>query len=541
MDESKEFNIPEEPAEEDATVSADRMPGADAAAEAEETVSETAEEAKEIAEETVSEIENSADEIAEEAETVSADEAVQAEDASGEEAGADEESAAEGTQSDAAPVQGEYTSEYTSAGTGEKKKKDNSLLALIAICLAIVACIVAIIFLNKDKKKTSDAKDTEAAEKAGDDTAAGDDTQPAVDVADVEKELEDLKAKGIEFEDFDYSAPFDENGHWADVKASDHVTLCEYKGIPVDKSKVEVTDDTVQQQIDSFLSQHKTTNQIKDRAVADGDSVNIDYVGSIDGVEFDGGNTGGSGTTVTIGVTNYIDDFLEQLIGHNPGDTFEVNVTFPEDYVNEEEDAEKAALFNGKDAVFVTTVNYIEEEVTPEFDDEFVMTNLSAQYGWKTAEEARKGIRDEYYRSNMQNEINTYLTDNCKVEDVPEVMTNYQIESMLAYYSQAAASYGMSFKEMIASGAMGATSVQALIDQYQETFESNAKYDLIMQAIAEDSGITFEESKLEDYLAKNYAVTDFDAVKETYGAGYLLFTCLNSSIMDTLVENAVVS
>ncbi len=87
--------------------------------------------------------------------------------------------------------------------------------------------------------------------------------------------------------------------------------------------------------------------------VEDGDTVNIDYVGTIDGVEFDGGSTNGAGTDLVIGSGRYIDDFEEQLIGAHPGDTVEVNVTFPEDYGNEE--------LNGQDAVFEVTINGIYE------------------------------------------------------------------------------------------------------------------------------------------------------------------------------------
>lgn len=87
--------------------------------------------------------------------------------------------------------------------------------------------------------------------------------------------------------------------------------------------------------------------------VEDGDTVNIDYVGSVDGVEFDGGNTQGMGTDLVIGSGSYIDDFEEQLIGSHPGDQVEVTVTFPEDYGNEE--------LNGKEAVFDVTVNGIYE------------------------------------------------------------------------------------------------------------------------------------------------------------------------------------
>ncbi|MCD7819745.1 MAG: FKBP-type peptidyl-prolyl cis-trans isomerase [Lachnospiraceae bacterium] len=87
--------------------------------------------------------------------------------------------------------------------------------------------------------------------------------------------------------------------------------------------------------------------------VEDGDTVNIDYVGSIDGVEFDGGSTNGYGTDLTIGSGTYIDDFEEQLIGYHPGDTVDVTVTFPEDYGVED--------LNGQEAVFEVTINGIYE------------------------------------------------------------------------------------------------------------------------------------------------------------------------------------
>lgn len=85
--------------------------------------------------------------------------------------------------------------------------------------------------------------------------------------------------------------------------------------------------------------------------VEDGDTVNIDYVGSIDGVEFEGGSTNGAGTDLTIGSGRYIDDFEEQLIGAHPGDTVNVNVTFPDNYQQED--------LQGQDALFVVTINGI--------------------------------------------------------------------------------------------------------------------------------------------------------------------------------------
>ena len=102
---------------------------------------------------------------------------------------------------------------------------------------------------------------------------------------------------------------------------------------------------------DSQESGSSTLSTDTSLTVEDGDTVNIDYVGSIDGVEFDGGSTNGQGTDLTIGSGLYIDDFEEQLIGSHPGDTVDVNVTFPEDYSSQD--------LQGKDALFVVTINGI--------------------------------------------------------------------------------------------------------------------------------------------------------------------------------------
>lgn len=117
------------------------------------------------------------------------------------------------------------------------------------------------------------------------------------------------------------------------------------------------TDDSASTSSD-YTSDDTTTNDMditlqtdSSLTVKDGDTVNIDYVGTVDGVEFDGGNTQGYGADLTIGSGTYIDDFEEQLVGAHPGDTVDVVVTFPENYGVDE--------LNGKEAVFVTTINGI--------------------------------------------------------------------------------------------------------------------------------------------------------------------------------------
>lgn len=111
--------------------------------------------------------------------------------------------------------------------------------------------------------------------------------------------------------------------------------------------------DTQQSENQQTEEQSETYQTDTSLTVEDGDTVNIDYVGTVDGVEFEGGSTDGNGTDLVIGSGDYIDDFENQLIGSHPGDTVEIQVTFPDDYGNEE--------LNGKDAVFTVTVNGIYE------------------------------------------------------------------------------------------------------------------------------------------------------------------------------------
>ena len=128
------------------------------------------------------------------------------------------------------------------------------------------------------------------------------------------------------------------------------VTLGDYKGVTVEKTIQSVTDEDVQNEIDNALANYPVE---VDQAAKEGDTVNIDYVGKIDGTAFDGGSTNGQGTDLEIGSGSYIDDFEDQLVGAHPGDEVEVTVTFPDDY--------SAADLAGKEAVFDVTVNGIYE------------------------------------------------------------------------------------------------------------------------------------------------------------------------------------
>ena len=115
------------------------------------------------------------------------------------------------------------------------------------------------------------------------------------------------------------------------MKALDYVTLPEnFASLTFKRSEIEPTEEEIQSEIDSLLSDHATEKQVTDRAAADGDTVNIDYAGSVDGVAFSGGTY--SGYSLTLGSGTFIDGFEDQIVGHTPGETFDVTVTFPEGY-----------------------------------------------------------------------------------------------------------------------------------------------------------------------------------------------------------------
>ena len=165
----------------------------------------------------------------------------------------------------------------------------------------------------------------------------------------------------VKEETVDYGKGFNENGTLEGVKAADYVTVCDYSALKISKKDVEVSESDVQSQIDSILANY---SQVTDRKVKKGDTVNIDYKGTVDGKQFDGGTA--SAQSLKIGSGTFIDGFEDQLIGKTPGETVEVKVTFPKDYQGKE--------VAGKDAVFETKINYIEE--TPKLTDQFVKENL---------------------------------------------------------------------------------------------------------------------------------------------------------------------
>lgn len=329
----------------------------------------------------------------------------------------------------------------------------------------------------------------------------------------------------------DYSAQLDDNGYIKGVKAQDYVTLCDYKNIEIPLADVTYTDEEFKDVIEQNLKAHQVLKE--EGTIKDGDKVNIDYVGKINGEEFEGGNTQGNGNDVTIGSGQLIDTFEKQLIGHKPGDDVKVNVTFPDNYSKSD--------LAGKDAVFDVKVNGI--YVDPEYNDDFVCAYYP-ELG-STVAEYEKSLKDEYYNGELRDHVDSYLIDNSTVNKFPskylksvKETTKFGDVQSYEYMSQMYAQYGME-----------AGTFQDFIGKTDEEYEADiadraqkfAKSDLVYQAVLESEGITLTEEEAAAIVQEMDGSEDvFNTSVETYGKGYTMKQAVKKKAVDIALENAKV-
>ena len=327
-----------------------------------------------------------------------------------------------------------------------------------------------------------------------------------------------------------YSAYLNDDGTLKGVDSATLVTLPQYKGISVPAEEYTITDDELNTQINSILDQYATYDQITDRAIADGDVVNIDYVGTVDGEEFSGGNTNGRGTLVTAGSDAYIDDFLTQIIGHTPGETFDVNVTFPDPYENNPDLAGKAAVFH-------TTINYIQgDKQVPELTDEFVsQTSALADYG--TAQGMKDTIRTSMEDNKADNYVLQKVLDACQFSEFPADLVNQLVDVSMAQFESQASAYGLDMET--ARSMMGYESEDAQREAMTASAQEQLKTVVMLEAIAKAEGLTVDEDALTNYFSTNVGTSDYSAYQTYYGRGYLCQAVLLDSARDLVTSSAV--
>lgn len=303
----------------------------------------------------------------------------------------------------------------------------------------------------------------------------------------------------------DYSAGLTDDGRIENADMAAMLNLADYRNISVPEDEVVATEEEVESEITSTLESYKELSTDENLEIADGDEVNIDFVGTVDGVEFDGGNSGGAGYDLTIGSGSFVDDFEQQLIGHKPGEEVTVEVTFPEDYSEE---------LAGQDAVFAVTVNGI--MTTPELTDDFVAENLADAEGVSTAAEYRAKVEDDFYQEHLRDYLMEYVVENSTVNTFPDKY----VKATKSVLKNEDNSYGMEMEDEI-----------AYEKELTQRAEETVKEAMVYQAVFEDAGLSFDADA---YYAEQVE-TMGEEYAERQGAGYLAQSEIKQMAIDYLV------
>lgn len=337
------------------------------------------------------------------------------------------------------------------------------------------------------------------------------------------------KVSDFDYENFDYSAGLDENGYWSGVKALDHVKLPEdAAAIPVPKAEVQPTSEEIQAEIDNLLRMNAATTQVTNRAAANGDTVNIDYTGTVDGVAFNGGAA--AGYDLTLGSGSFIDGFEDQVVGHTPGETFDVKVTFPDGYGDTTDAEGNTMTLSNQKAVFSVTLNYISETVLPTLNDEWVDASFGATDDIHTVADLEALCSELLTDANIKDYVMDYLMKNSEFKALPEVITDYQVNQCLNYYNTMAKYYGYGLEDFVKETA-GYENADALLASMDANLERYSQEALLYQAVAESLSIAPTQEQLDRYSSYN----------EVYGENYCRMVALMDAVSETLRTGAVLS
>lgn len=379
------------------------------------------------------------------------------------------------------------------------KKRAIMISMLLVMALSVTGCSQKTATKDKDTKteetaKTDDAEDTES-----------DNTEDTSEDTPTTAEL------------------------MAGIDVEKCVTLGDYKGVTVEKTIQSVTDEDVQNEIDNALANYPVE---VDQAAKEGDTVNIDYVGKIDGEEFDGGSD--QGADLKLGSGKFIDGFEDGLIGARKGETRTLNLTFPENYTQD---------LAGKAVEFTVTVNAVKEPLS-EPTDQWVADNIE---GYDNIADYKAGIRSEQEESNEQTAENqvryaawTQVIDNCTINEYPETL----VEVGKKLYEQQVETYakyaGMELDAYIESSGLTQEEYQSNMEEYGKNVAAQA---LVCQAICDKEGFAIGDDDyqkaLQDMLTE-YGCTE-DELIQTYGQDNVEQSIMLNRVSNLILENANVT
>ena len=291
----------------------------------------------------------------------------------------------------------------------------------------------------------------------------------------------------------------------ATVAVKPEVTLGEYKGVTVEKAETTVSAKEVNEKLAAEIEKNARDIDVE-REMKKDDIANIDFVGSVDGVEFEGGK--GEDYPLTIGSGTFIPGFEDQLIGHKAGETVDVKVTFPENY--------GAKDLAGKEALFVTTIKTVKEKQVPAADDEFASEVSEFDTLDEYKKDLKKTLKEEKEKAaTTTNERNVIakVVENASVE-IPAPMLEAQLDNMLYDYQTRLAQQGIPMDQYLK---ITGQTVEQIKDQMKESAEKNLKTSLVIEAIMEKENITVAEERVDEEfkkIAEQYKM-EYDDLKKT--------------------------
>ena len=275
----------------------------------------------------------------------------------------------------------------------------------------------------------------------------------------------------------------------AKVAVKPEVTLGEYKGVEVQKTKSEVTEEDIETEIKRAREKNSRLITVEDRGVEDGDQVTIDFDGSVDGKRFEGGKA--EDYPLTIGSHTFIDNFEEQLIGKKTGEECEVNVTFPAEYHVEE--------LKNKPAVFKVKVKEIQRKELPEANDEFA----SEVSDFDTLDEYKADIRKKLQEkkeqdAKVENENNVIekVVENAQME-LPQPMVDTQAREMVENYARRLQSQGLNINDYMKYTGM---TPEKLMEQMRPEAEKRIKTRLVLEKVVEVENVEVSDEKLDEQI-----------------------------------------
>ncbi len=358
------------------------------------------------------------------------------------------------------------------------------------------------------------------------DDAANEVMQPAYEKALAETELDIVSrptidiVKAKEGEEFIFSA---------EVAIKPEAVLKDYKGIELKKEEISVSDEDVAKKLAEVREQNARIIDVDDRPVKTGDTVTVDYAGSIDGVPFEGGTD--QEHKLTIGSGQFIPGFEDQIIGKNIGDEFDVRVTFPEKYHAEE--------LAGKEAVFAVKLHAITEKELPELDDELAQDVSD----FDTLAEYKEDIKKELFHEKehkaeheREHQIMDALVERLEVE-LPEPMIDLEVENQIYNMENRMRAQGFSLEQYMQ---FTGQTMSALQDSLKESAAKSIKGRLALEAVAkaENLEVTAEDLEKEyQQMAESYNM-EVEKIKEVVPEEEVKDTLLNRKALSLVTEAA---